>query len=67
MGTNCMAGILVDTPVGRKGGGGWTGPPRWWALARTHQAPKRLIGLPEAAGDVLCMAPNFAPAVSGYI
>lgn len=27
----------------------------------------RLICLPDEVGDVLCMVPNFAPAVSGYI
>lgn len=43
------------------------GLPRWWVLVHTHWPPKP-ADLPAAkVGDVLCMAPNFAPAVSGYI
>lgn len=48
-------------PVGRRRGSRPDGG-RWFSGTKA-----RLICLRDEEGDVLCMAPNFAPAVSGYI
>lgn len=59
-----MAGTLADPLVRRWTGGGCPDAGCW----STRTGPQSwLICLPDKVGDVLCMAPNFALAVSGYI
>lgn len=49
-------GGRLDRATPMMGAGSQAPGPRAW-----------LICLPDEEGDVLCMAPNFALAVSGYI
>lgn len=67
MGTRYMAGSPADSPVGSGGEVAGSGLPTVGAGPRAPGLNARLICLPDEASDVLCMAPNLAPAVSGYI
>lgn len=67
MGTRYMAGSPAGSPVGSGGEVAGSGLPTVGAGPRAPGLNARLICLPDEASDVLCMAPNLAPAVSGYI
>lgn len=66
-GHKCAAGSPADTPIGSGGEAAGSGRSMVGAGPWAPGPSARLICLPDETSDVLCMAPNFAPAVSGYI